>query len=968
MTPTLKPDKSAPLSAPSDPIKGQQLPLDAVGAKPLDSQEANKLADIAKGLMGEAPSNNPNSMRGLAGAEENQSSSNSPKSTDSVPTILRESFKSIKGLQGFLKDPKKSGVSGVIIIILFAVAYFGYPLLGPLKILHLSSQLQNLSSEFDSANQITMSKLYFYAKTGNYGRTKLGVLANIHANHIDAELAKSGISVKAKAGNVGVWTIDYAQNKKYPMSQSDAIKSAEANSNAAKAAGATVDYKPGSTAFSIEHQPGILGKSVSEARLYNKGMVDLFYEKGKLATWLAARNVNKQQGLLRFNMGAISRVDGWIFDKAKGAAAKAKEPIFKYLSEKLTIGKKPPPTYTSKPAADDSPDERARASGAQADANDINATKEGLTSGKNTFSDYTKKATVKGGAAAGLFGVVCMAKNLIDTAQAEDRAAIITSAMELSNRIKTLDSEMQAESDLVNADGIGVVLELFETNHQFAKQATGTIPPESSRLLNHLESGGENTSGATLPDRINPNAQQTPLAIALSEPPIPQACEVLANPIIAAALAIPAAVSTAVQFVVVSAVSPSIIETLRAEPYDPTKAENTGGVNLELAAMGGFFTANMLHQSAGGMVVAPEDSAKIEQFYASIEQPESSKDKYFDVANYNSVTGKIASKIYSTNKEDVIELPQNILKNTASMLTGKKANAYSASLFKDVTYGEPIVRITPKSLSFETPSEPAVIAQQVLSGPEGNKYKEILKKCNNIDVVDESTELDFKFPEKPPYFAPNNIPKECMSSSEDDNLAAINATLNNTMSTKYSLCYLDTTELGKKLCEEIGMTSQEAGNATSGSPQGIASGEKSELINKILDNPRIKLMGTDPAEEEIKNKLQLGALIGLASLGEKTGVDIPVTDLWRDWGDDFHGQGQALDIGYYGNGQGNWRPEGDKVFKYLYDNRVELKVNELIWWKPPEGYNNLDEGKPHNYDDATNNQHYHHIHVSFDNP
>ncbi len=131
-------------------------------------------------------------------------------------------------------------------------------------------------------------------------------------------------------------------------------------------------------------------------------------------------------------------------------------------------------------------------------------------------------------------------------------------------------------------------------------------------------------------------------------------------------------------------------------------------------------------------------------------------------------------------------------------------------------------------------------------------------------------------------------------------------------------------------------------------------------------------------KEDIKSCMTDQSLISIATIAEQSGVKIPVNALATDHGGctgsggSFHNSGQAIDIGYYGNnskGQDRHVPDGDKLYKFLFDNREVLKINELIWQYPQQGYQCINNGKPGEcdkiYNAATMDVHYHHIHVGF---
>lgn len=148
---------------------------------------------------------------------------------------------------------------------------------------------------------------------------------------------------------------------------------------------------------------------------------------------------------------------------------------------------------------------------------------------------------------------------------------------------------------------------------------------------------------------------------------------------------------------------------------------------------------------------------------------------------------------------------------------------------------------------------------------------------------------------------------------------------------------------------------------------------KQELIQRVLDSKNITLQ-TAAENKDLKNCITETTLIGLVGAAEQSGANnIIVTDFAEghdgcDGGDSLHNYGQAIDIGYFGNGELDHTLEGDKVYNYFYDNRDSLKIDELIWKKPPSGKKCLESGNivdcraVYKGDYAAHNNH---IHVGF---
>lgn len=164
-------------------------------------------------------------------------------------------------------------------------------------------------------------------------------------------------------------------------------------------------------------------------------------------------------------------------------------------------------------------------------------------------------------------------------------------------------------------------------------------------------------------------------------------------------------------------------------------------------------------------------------------------------------------------------------------------------------------------------------------------------------------------------------------------------------------------------------------------PGSLPDGECAELIErvkKLKNEGKILLMNEAPEMEDIENcgkvtqcpsashvgveKKTVQALIAVA---EQSGVVAKVyafnKDHFCDSGE--HGKGLAIDFPYNAG-----TPEGEKLYKFLYDNAATLGTNKLIYSPTPSGYQCMIGGKPtdcvETYGKSTLSGHEDHIHLS----
>jgi hypothetical protein len=158
------------------------------------------------------------------------------------------------------------------------------------------------------------------------------------------------------------------------------------------------------------------------------------------------------------------------------------------------------------------------------------------------------------------------------------------------------------------------------------------------------------------------------------------------------------------------------------------------------------------------------------------------------------------------------------------------------------------------------------------------------------------------------------------------------------------------------------------------------SGSRAELVDRAINNDRLQLGNYGNAAtqaSDIRNVISTNLLVALVAMLEQSGADIPVNAIKSDHtSPGLHDSGNAIDIGYFGNGSrcvaaAGSPPcnssEGNQLYNFLYTNWKQLKIVELIWQDPPAGKKCIGENGPVDcyayYGYATMGQHYHHIHV-----
>ncbi|MES2971838.1 MAG: hypothetical protein V4702_05955 [Patescibacteria group bacterium] len=130
----------------------------------------------------------------------------------------------------------------------------------------------------------------------------------------------------------------------------------------------------------------------------------------------------------------------------------------------------------------------------------------------------------------------------------------------------------------------------------------------------------------------------------------------------------------------------------------------------------------------------------------------------------------------------------------------------------------------------------------------------------------------------------------------------------------------------------------------------LPTGTDQELRTRLLNNPLLVLGAACQRIEIQSGAVKSSTILALVAIVEQAKIKVTTTALKCDhYPGTFHEQGLGADL-VAGACKG---PEQDKLFKFLYENRAVLKVNELIYAYPPAGTTTLDNGKAFTFDKIT---------------
>lgn len=168
------------------------------------------------------------------------------------------------------------------------------------------------------------------------------------------------------------------------------------------------------------------------------------------------------------------------------------------------------------------------------------------------------------------------------------------------------------------------------------------------------------------------------------------------------------------------------------------------------------------------------------------------------------------------------------------------------------------------------------------------------------------------------------------------------------------------------VCSALPGTSTSSGG---GGP--LPTGTESELASKILARENITY---DPGARKPLEELAAGRQASVPAQGTTTNVSAVLLGLLLKMSEDgiplrigalttgthspgsYHYIGKAVDIGN--------EEEASRIMPFVFNNRDQYQINEMIHAYPPAGTQNLDNGQPFKYDQATLNDHKGHIHIS----
>lgn len=219
-----------------------------------------------------------------------------------IPQTLPEGSP-LTRLIGILARHRKKTIGGSIIGLLIAMLMFILSIgQGPLQVIHLSQILQKNFAGQEDASSLRITALYRYAKTGDFGETRVGYFGSKSVAKTFAELKEIGIEFpeRSSLGRVKTMSIDTSKENGFQGMTDEQIKS---HLNFPDDGSATF-RREGRTVF-IDVDPATVKGLKFSRILVGTGVAAL--ENGKVSTAIKTRNVAKFLGLPQLFSGITKR-------------------------------------------------------------------------------------------------------------------------------------------------------------------------------------------------------------------------------------------------------------------------------------------------------------------------------------------------------------------------------------------------------------------------------------------------------------------------------------------------------------------------------------------------------------------------------------------------------------------------------------------------------------------------------------
>lgn len=843
----------------------------------------------------------------------------------------------------FFKKRKKKTAAGAIVGTAATLGFISFSVFqGPLQVIHLAETLGSLFSNQDNASELRMRGLVRWAKSGNYGETRLGFMQSEINKRATAKLEKAGITFGTDR-ITGQFTGDIRIDQQKNSSVSN-LSEENAKKRLAAEFGVSEDnVRRISGAGGLDGKGAVFSVSARDAgQAFQRNMIKQAINLAglsKIASAVSLRPVTT-------SLGRPSILHPW-----KKAQAKLEQKTADTLRKKESERQK---KVTSR------------------------------SEGANTrLQKIREKATGTRQAAGGALTIqlgLCVAKEVASEIPQINYEGVVVPSMALGADALAQGSQVKAGDDLASeqpgasvqnykdSDGKtiweGKALQALQNKKNLSgedldngyKQA---FSPNSSAA--EVEKALDAAGGAFLcsPAGIAGGVALGAVAIVTAAP---------SGGLSVAAYAAGVGASVAATTVAINALT-SFLPKLIADEAPPV-TELTGPAGGNLAAWGTKALANTSYMSSGGAAISKNESTELAAYNWELEQEElkskSFAERVFDPYYKNSLFAQvITNQSFSIGQNigsmsGLFASPANFFSGLPSLIS-PKASAVSSSYdwgdFRDMAFTKAELMDPRYNDNWNNANESAKILERT-----GDRYIEKAKTCFGVKLEKGDKGWDaIKDPELIAQLNPASAKYQDANCPDRDNedWTRIRFFIFDTQLAKGDECYSGD---DKEICQELGAAQQVASDEstqTEGEDPSIVDGSVQELASKLLeykeegkyactnaeDCKDLELMKEGESIDCSKNPCQryqacqvnaldkrvLQLLIYLIEKGYKIGTYALCRSHSQTGG--VHDDGLALDISSV-NGKSlldsSSKQDALEVAKTIFELNNELKAKQII--------------------------------------
>ena len=657
------------------------------------------------------------------------------------------------------KNPKQSGVMGIITALLVTLGLGGGLMLGPLQLNHFANLLTDINfGPSESQTDIRMRKLFAYSafikNVNGFEKTRLGTIEAFQANRIDAKLEKSGIKSNFDPnGKFTGFSIDETKLPPDVAKDLDGLNdSNDPNQEKRKKAYAKHFKVSASSVDFVDGKPQINPKGMRESRkMFSQAMKISPDFHGNVSA-LSKRVLIKRANV---SLNPITRLENKALTKFADKYVSFQEKRAERISGKdVNIPDAKAKQAEVDPEAEVGEDKAPQYNDSQKQSADL--------------VNKLKMPQIPGGAAAGaaasgigvVIGAICLVKDISDGVADMQLTERLTTATNIAAEAISWPSKMfTGDFDI---EAMFMYISTFYSKEQGSAFGASTLQKEDSTSFTKT---GNTVDLRTLDkpenQEFNPDLNsnwskidETFKSLGPAGEAIDVVCKVMDTPgqwLAKIGDTLTLGLSTKISDATVGKLMSNLMGVL-AGKVDTKKI--IGSVLGELANIGGRLMAGSTAASTGAQVASEQTESNAKAYYQDykyLNDDRSTFAKLFNVLDIDSVASKTLISTYNQSTvESFANLPASTFLSFSNFLGVAKA-AGTTTTTKEDYYGIPVVITDPafsdppegttyvttdgQPVEFDNPYKLITEAQQRLKDNPG--VKEYLEKCNKIKIDDD---------------------------------------------------------------------------------------------------------------------------------------------------------------------------------------------------------------------------------------